>query len=85
MVKALWDMKPATVRAAPCQQVVLEGQDIDLGRLPVQTCWPGDAGPPARSTRSLSAVISSRADTGSAIRRNSPPRSSIDMKPRRSR
>jgi 4-hydroxy-3-polyprenylbenzoate decarboxylase len=45
MVKALWDMKPATVRAAPCQQVVLEGQDIDLGRLPVQTCWPGDAGP----------------------------------------
>jgi 4-hydroxy-3-polyprenylbenzoate decarboxylase len=29
----------------PCQEVVLEGQDVDLGRLPIQTCWPGDAGP----------------------------------------
>src|SRR5512147_2826311 len=45
MMKAVWDMKPATVRQAPCQEVVLEGADIDLGRLPVQTCWPGDAGP----------------------------------------
>ena len=38
-------MKPASVRHAPCQEVVLEGADVDLGRLPVQTCWPGDAGP----------------------------------------
>ncbi|MES2960206.1 MAG: UbiD family decarboxylase [Pseudomonadota bacterium] len=45
MVKALWDMKPALVRSAPCQEVVLEGSDVDLGRLPVQTCWPDDAGP----------------------------------------
>jgi len=30
MVKSLWDMKPATLRSAPCQQVVLEGADIDL-------------------------------------------------------
>jgi 4-hydroxy-3-polyprenylbenzoate decarboxylase len=45
MVKALWDMKPATVRKAACQEVVLEGAEIDLGRLPIQTCWPGDAGP----------------------------------------
>lgn len=45
MAKALWDMKPALVRQAPCREVVLEGGDIDLGRLPVQTCWPGDAGP----------------------------------------
>jgi 4-hydroxy-3-polyprenylbenzoate decarboxylase len=30
---------------APCQAEVLEGADIDLARLPVQTCWPGDAGP----------------------------------------
>jgi 4-hydroxy-3-polyprenylbenzoate decarboxylase len=44
MVKALWDMAPATVRSAPCQEVVLEAPDVDLGRLPVQTCWPGDAG-----------------------------------------
>ena len=45
MAKALWDMKPAVQRSAPCQDVVLEGDAIDLGRLPVQTCWPGDAGP----------------------------------------
>jgi 4-hydroxy-3-polyprenylbenzoate decarboxylase len=45
MAKALWDMKPAVQRSAPCQEVVLQGDDIDLGTLPVQTCWPGDAGP----------------------------------------
>ncbi len=45
MAKALWDMKPAVLRRAPCQQVVLEQDDVDLDRLPVQTCWPGDAGP----------------------------------------
>jgi len=45
LVKAMWDMKPAVQRRAPCQDVVLEGSDIDLGRLPVQTCWPEDAGP----------------------------------------
>ena len=45
LVRALWDMKPERVRSAPCQEVVLEGDDVDLGRLPVQTCWPGDAGP----------------------------------------
>jgi 4-hydroxy-3-polyprenylbenzoate decarboxylase len=44
MVKALWDMKPATVRAAPCHEVVIDGDDVDLGHLPVQTCWPEDAG-----------------------------------------
>ena len=45
MMKAVWDMKPAAVRHAPCQEVAMEGGDIDLARLPVQTCWPGDAGP----------------------------------------
>jgi 4-hydroxy-3-polyprenylbenzoate decarboxylase len=45
MAKAVWDMKPAVVRSAPCQAQVLEADDIDLARLPVQTCWPGDAGP----------------------------------------
>ena len=45
MGKALWDMKPTTVRRAPCQQVVLEEGDVDLAALPIQTCWPGDAGP----------------------------------------
>ena len=45
MVKSLWDMKPDLVRRAPCQEVVREGSEVDLGLLPVQTCWPGDAGP----------------------------------------
>ncbi len=45
MAKALWDMKPALVRQAPCQEEVREGAEVDLARLPVQTCWPGDAGP----------------------------------------
>ena len=45
MAKALWDMKPAQVRKPVCQEVVLDGPDVDLGLLPVQTCWPDDAGP----------------------------------------
>ena len=45
LVKAVWDMKPALVRSPPCQQVVLEGPDVDLTQLPIQTCWPDDAGP----------------------------------------
>ncbi len=45
MAKAVWDMKPALQRSAPCQDVIIEGDDVDLGRLPVQHCWPGDAGP----------------------------------------
>ena len=43
--KKVLDMSPRTVGRAPCQEVVLEGDDVDLSRLPVQTCWPGDAGP----------------------------------------
>ena len=39
------DMAPKVVSRAPCQQHVLEGGEVDLGKLPVQTCWPGDAGP----------------------------------------
>ena len=45
MGKALWDMRPAVVRHAACQQIRLAGDEVDLGRLPVQTCWPEDAGP----------------------------------------
>ena len=33
------------VRSPACQEVVLEGAEVDLGQLPVQTCWPGDVGP----------------------------------------
>ncbi len=43
--KQVLNMAPKQVKSAPCQQVVLEGEDVDLGRLPIQTCWPGDAGP----------------------------------------
>ncbi len=39
------DMNPRELGRGPCQQNVLAGSDVDLGRLPVQTCWPGDAGP----------------------------------------
>ncbi|WP_019588919.1 MULTISPECIES: 4-hydroxy-3-polyprenylbenzoate decarboxylase [unclassified Thioalkalivibrio] len=39
------DMAPKKVRSPDCQRHVLEGDDVDLNRLPVQTCWPGDAGP----------------------------------------
>ena len=45
MAKALWDMKPSVVRKPACQEVVLQGTGVDLGILPVQTCWPDDAGP----------------------------------------
>ena len=43
--KQVLNMGPKQVRKAPCQEVVLEGEDADLDKLPIQTCWPGDAGP----------------------------------------
>lgn len=39
------NMAPKERGSAPCQDMVWEGGDVDLSRLPVQTCWPGDAGP----------------------------------------
>jgi 4-hydroxy-3-polyprenylbenzoate decarboxylase len=45
LVRSVWDMKPVVVRRPPCQEVVLAGAEVDLARLPVQFCWPGDAGP----------------------------------------
>ena len=45
LLKSVLSMEPRTVTRAPCQEVVVEGPQVDLGRLPVQTCWPGDAGP----------------------------------------
>ena len=38
-------MAPKERASAPCQETVWEGGDVDLGRLPVQTCWPGDVAP----------------------------------------
>ncbi|MEB4591109.1 4-hydroxy-3-polyprenylbenzoate decarboxylase [Candidatus Thiothrix sp. Deng01] len=43
--RKILDMAPKTVSKAPCQQVVLEGEAVDLGKLPIQHCWPGDAAP----------------------------------------
>ena len=50
LLRTVMAMKPCTVGgllsgSAPCQEVVLTGGDIDLGRLPVQTCWPGEPAP----------------------------------------
>ena len=45
LLKQVLTMAPDVVTHAPCQDEVCEGGDVDLGRLPVQTCWPGDAGP----------------------------------------
>ncbi|HEX9585042.1 MAG TPA: 4-hydroxy-3-polyprenylbenzoate decarboxylase [Gammaproteobacteria bacterium] len=43
--KKVLDMAPKKVGSAPCQSNVMEGDAVDLSALPVQTCWPGDAGP----------------------------------------
>ena len=43
--KKVMSMGPKEVRKAPCQQVVIEGDDVDLGKIPVQHCWPGDVAP----------------------------------------
>jgi 4-hydroxy-3-polyprenylbenzoate decarboxylase len=45
MVKSLWDMAPREHRSAPCQEIVWEGNDVDLAKLPIQHCWPGDVAP----------------------------------------
>ncbi len=45
MLKQVLNMAPKVVSGAPCQEIVWEGAAVDLSRLPVQTCWPGDAGP----------------------------------------
>ncbi|MDZ4261453.1 MAG: 4-hydroxy-3-polyprenylbenzoate decarboxylase [Pseudomonadota bacterium] len=43
--KQVLNMAPKVVKNAPCQANVIEGADVDLSKLPIQTCWPGDAGP----------------------------------------
>jgi 4-hydroxy-3-polyprenylbenzoate decarboxylase len=45
LLKQVLNMAPKERSSAPCQEVVWEGKDVDLGRLPIQTCWPDDAGP----------------------------------------
>ena len=45
LLRTVMAMKPRTVGSAPCQEIVLKGDDIDLGKLPIQTCWPGEPAP----------------------------------------
>ncbi|HHH13699.1 MAG TPA: UbiD family decarboxylase, partial [Thiolapillus brandeum] len=45
LYRKVLDMAPKERRGAPCQEVVVEGEAVDLASLPVQTCWPEDAGP----------------------------------------
>ncbi|MGO9443155.1 MAG: 4-hydroxy-3-polyprenylbenzoate decarboxylase [Thiobacillaceae bacterium] len=45
LLRQVLNMAPKEVSSAACQDIRWEGKDVDLSRLPVQTCWPGDAGP----------------------------------------
>jgi len=45
VLKQVLNMAPKVLERAPCHEIVWEGKDVDLSRLPIQTCWPGDAGP----------------------------------------
>ncbi len=45
VLKQVMNMAPKEVRSAPCQAVVWEGNDVNLSRLPIQHCWPGDVAP----------------------------------------
>jgi 4-hydroxy-3-polyprenylbenzoate decarboxylase len=44
-LKSIADSQPKRVRSGPAQEIVLTGEQVDLGALPIQTCWPGDAAP----------------------------------------
>ena len=45
LVKKMLAMKPKTLKKAPCQEIILPGHDIDLAKLPIQTCWPNEPAP----------------------------------------
>lgn len=45
LLKKVLSMSPKVLKKAPCQEVIQEGDEVDLTRLPIQTCWPGDAAP----------------------------------------
>src|SRR6476660_9860999 len=59
-LKSIADSLPQTKRSGPAQEVVLTGDKVDLGALPIQTCWPGDAAP----FITLPAVITKDPHTG---------------------
>lgn len=43
--KQILNMAPKVIGSAPCQENIWEGEEVDLSRLPIQTCWPGDVAP----------------------------------------
>ena len=43
--RKILDMSPKVVKNPKCQEIKITGNDVDLSILPIQTCWPGDAGP----------------------------------------
>ena len=45
VLKQVLNMAPRIVSSAPCQEIVWEGKEVDLSRLPIQLCWPGDVAP----------------------------------------
>jgi 4-hydroxy-3-polyprenylbenzoate decarboxylase len=45
VIKQVMHMAPKEISGAPCQETMWVGDEVDLSRLPIQTCWPGDAGP----------------------------------------
>lgn len=45
VLKQVLNMAPKVVSSAACQEIVWEGQAVDLSKLPIQTCWPGDVAP----------------------------------------
>ncbi|MBP6354272.1 MAG: 4-hydroxy-3-polyprenylbenzoate decarboxylase [Nitrosomonas sp.] len=45
VLKQVMNMTPKELSSAPCQEIVWEGNDVDLSRIPIQTCWPGDVAP----------------------------------------
>ena len=45
MLKQVLNMTPKELSSAPCQEVILQGSEVDLSQLPIQTCWPGDVAP----------------------------------------
>jgi len=45
LYRKIFDMAPKIIKKPPCQQIVYHAEEVDLSMLPIQTCWPGDAGP----------------------------------------
>ena len=45
VLKQVLNMSPKVLSSAPCQDVVWEGNEVNLAKLPIQTCWPGDVAP----------------------------------------